>query len=118
MDANAVEHLLNRAGFGARQAEIASGVRMGREAFIDALFEGFGEDPEPFFVREYDRKASEGGVIPKDREALKQLRKEYKKHDRRQMTEYAAWWFDQMRSGDHPLRERMTLFWHGHSRRR
>lgn len=112
-DARAVEHLMNRASFGARQAEIEAGVRTGREAFIDVLFDGFGEDPEPFFVAEVDRNASEG-AMSMDREARLELRKEYRRQDQRQMVQYAAWWVDQMRTGNHPLRERMTLFWHGH----
>jgi len=112
-DARAVEHLMNRAGFGARQAEIDAGVRMGREAFIDALFAGGGEEPEPFFVTEYDRRASEQAMTM-DREALLDLRREYRREDQRQIVQYAGWWVDQMRAGTHPLRERMTLFWHGH----
>jgi hypothetical protein len=33
--------------------------------------------------------------------------------DSAQLIEYAGWWFDQMVSQRHPLRERMALFWHG-----
>jgi uncharacterized protein (DUF1800 family) len=112
-DERAVEHLMNRAGFGARQAEIEAGVRMGREAFVDALLDGAGEEPEPFFVTEVDRRASEEGR-PMDRGALLELRREARREDRRQIVQYAGWWVEQMRSGTHPLRERMTLFWHGH----
>jgi uncharacterized protein (DUF1800 family) len=33
--------------------------------------------------------------------------------DTRQTIAYAGWWLEQMAAANHPLRERMVLFWHG-----
>ena len=43
-------------------------------------------------------------------EALRELRTD----DFRQLIEFRIWWVRRMLSGVDPLRERMTLFWHGH----
>src|SRR5687767_3893046 len=52
-DARAVEHLLNRAAFGATRAEIEAGVRLGPAALVDSLFrpEQRWDWPEPVLVR-------------------------------------------------------------------
>src|SRR5262245_21015328 len=50
-DARAVEHLLNRAGFGARPEEIEAGVAMGQAALVEKLVDKRAE-VEPFFVED------------------------------------------------------------------
>ena len=37
-----------------------------------------------------------------------------RREDRKQLEDYTVWWFDTMASGADPLRDRMTLFWHGY----
>jgi uncharacterized protein (DUF1800 family) len=38
----------------------------------------------------------------------------YSTEKRAQFTELLFWWLDRMALSEHPLRERMTWFWHGH----
>jgi uncharacterized protein (DUF1800 family) len=110
-DARAVEHLLNRASFGARQEEIDEGVKLGRDALVDQLL-GVDEVIEPFFVERIDwlepREKKE--MAPEDREKIE---KELRERDRKQLVDYTAWWYDRMMSGRSPTLERMVLFWHG-----
>jgi len=111
-DARAVEHLLNRAGFGATASDIDAALAMGREAFLAKLFTGFAPDGAAFEVVEPDRPS------PAERRAMseEQRRKfgqELRRQDTRQALEYAGWWVDEMAAARHPLRERMVLFWHG-----
>jgi uncharacterized protein (DUF1800 family) len=110
-DARAVEHLYNRAGFGARPAEIEEAVRLGQRAVVERLVRTRVE-VEPFFVEPFDlprpRELRELGA-----EEQQKLRKEVREKDRRQMIDYASWWFRRMESGEDPLREKMVLFWHG-----
>jgi uncharacterized protein (DUF1800 family) len=110
-DARAVEHLYNRAGFGARPSEIEAGVAMGKAALVEALVSKRVE-VEPFFwerIEAPDPKAIR--ELPADEQREKQ--REFREKDRRQLLEYTAWWYDRLASGEDPLRERMVLFWHG-----
>ena len=110
-DARAVEHLLNRAGFGARPDEIAAGVAKGQAALVDELVDHRVE-VEPFFVEK---------LVPPEQRELKdltpqergELLQDFRVKDRTQLNAYTAWWFERLASGDDPLRERMVLFWHG-----
>lgn len=110
-DARAVEHLWNRAGFGARPAEIAQGLEMGPDALVDRLLT-HRADVEPPFVESIQeplpRKLKE-----MSEEDQKKIRRDYTERDRKQLVEYMSWWIDRMASGDDPLLDRMTLFWHG-----
>ncbi len=111
-DARAVEHLLNRAGFGATAAEIDTALGLGREAFLAQLFTGLATDAPAFEIVEPDRPslADRRTLSEEERKTLGQrLRRE----DAAQLLEYSGWWFDAMAQNHHPLRERMVLFWHG-----
>jgi hypothetical protein len=58
-DARSVEHLLNRAGFGATPADIDAGLALGREVFLAKLFECFAPDSAAFEVVEAERPTLE-----------------------------------------------------------
>lgn len=106
----AVEHLLNRAGFGATTAEIATWAERSPEALVEHLLDP-GELPEPFFNQPYDlaRRMAEADDPDARRREIARARS----RDKRQMNGFLSWWFDQMIGDRAPLRERMTLFWHG-----
>ncbi len=42
------------------------------------------------------------------------LQKESRVEERRQLLALREWWLNRMRYTPYPLREKMTLFWHGH----
>ncbi|MEO6708367.1 MAG: DUF1800 family protein [Planctomycetota bacterium] len=121
-DARMVEHLLNRAAFGATREEIEAGVRMGCGALIDELFRPRPEVewPVPVLLRWEDfglthlQLPLEGSSFmqmqPGERMALC---KESKSSDREAFTATFEQWFHSMVDGRDPLRDRMTLFWHG-----
>ena len=110
-NARAVEHLYNRAGFGARPSEIEAGVAMGQAALVEKLVSER-VDVEPFFwekIEAPDREVLAKLSQPEKAERVQMARES----DRRQLLEYTGWWFERMASGEDPLRERMVLFWHG-----
>ena len=111
-DARAVEHLLNRAGFGATPADVDSALALGREEFLRRLFDGFAPATAAFEVETFPRPsmAERRGL---DEEQRKELYRERRRADGRQLLEYAGWWVEEMAAARHPLRERMVLFWHG-----
>jgi uncharacterized protein (DUF1800 family) len=110
-DARAVEHLYNRAGFGARPSEIKAGVAIGQAALVEQLVSQR-VDVDPFFWDKTDAPdPREMRDLPA--EERQQKLREFREKDRRQLIEYSGWWLDRMASGEDPLRERMVLFWHG-----
>lgn len=100
-------HLLTRTGFGATAAEIDRLRPLTRDEAVDLLI---GEaalpaasaqlpdwaDRNPMTIRNLDDPAVADALLQDQGEALK------------------AWWIDRLLWSPVPLRERMTLFWHGH----
>ncbi len=94
-------HLALRTGFGATPEEVQQLLDLGPEAAVEARVRCAGEDPEldrtgprlgePLYEYAPDE---EGGAA--------------RVHDAR------AWWIWRMCAAQHPLVERLTLFWHAH----
>ncbi|QJW95894.1 DUF1800 domain-containing protein [Frigoriglobus tundricola] len=94
-DRKAVGHLYRRAGFGATAAELDAGVKDGPAKALDRVLTGASETDD--FTRTSDFMASARSMptgAPQQR--------------------LSAWWIDRMLKTRHPLREKMTLFWHNH----
>ena len=94
-DRKKVGHLYRRAGFGATAAELAAGVTDGHAKTLDRIISGAPEADD--FTRTSDFMASERSMpvgAPQGR--------------------LSAWWLDRMLKTRHPLREKITLFWHDH----
>lgn len=109
-DARAVEHLFNRAGFGAHNLDVRRGLRVGREMLVRQLILGE-DDGARFVIRpvEPNMELLKGG----DGEERRQERNRLRNDNRRQGQLFLNWWVNRMLAGQSPLRERMTLFWHG-----
>src|SRR5947209_979473 len=94
-DLKKVGHLYRRAGFGATFAELAAGLADGPDKTIDRVLAGGPADPDfertsAFMASERSLPAGAPGV------------------------QLAAWWLYRMLRTPHPLREKLTLFWHNH----
>lgn len=94
-DRKKVGHLLRRAGFGATAAELDAGVKDGHVKTLARVLAGEPEADD--FVRTSEYMASERSMPP----GAPQGR-------------LSAWWLDRMLKSRHPLREKLTLFWHNH----
>ena len=94
-DRKKVGHLYRRAGFSATAAELGAGVRDGHARTLDRVLNGAPEADD--FVRTSEFMASERSMPP----GAPQQR-------------LSAWWLDRMLKTRHPLREKLTLFWHDH----
>lgn len=113
-------HLLARAGFGGTPAQVDHLYALGLEGAVEALLEGGGADaspPPPVWTADartaraaLEAAAMEGSTGGGDRS----LREQAAAEDRKRMRELRSWWLAKMRYGGDPLREKMTLFWHGH----
>jgi uncharacterized protein (DUF1800 family) len=92
-DIRKVGHLYRRAAFGANMGELQEGLRAGPAKTIDALLRG--------------------GPAQSDFEAtLEPLAKSIAGSNNGQQA--SAWWLYRLLYNPHPLREKMTLFWHNH----
>jgi uncharacterized protein (DUF1800 family) len=92
-DIKKVGHLYRRAGFGATAAELDAALKAGPDRAIDALLQG-GPGQE-----EFDRQTAVLADALTRANNGPQLR---------------AWWLYRMMYSPHPLREKITLFWHNH----
>lgn len=110
-NARNAEHLLNRAGFGARAAEVDAAVAAGFDATLERLLVAPADWEMPAYERidEPTKKELEG-LSKEQQDEKKRVAREA---DRRQMLEATAWWFREMETSEAPLLEKMTLFWHG-----
>ncbi len=105
------EHLLNRAGFGARGSEVEAAAAAGLDATVERLLAPSvdWEMPAHGRIDEPSKKDLEG-LPTEEQEKLKRAAREA---NRRQMLETTAWWFREMETTEAPLVEKLTLFWHG-----
>jgi uncharacterized protein (DUF1800 family) len=104
-------HLLNRAGFGASDAEVRAFSSLSRAEAVDRLLAGARTEPTvapPAFVSE--------AFVPYYR--IRNLDAEERAAELRTRLQQGfalrAWWLHEMAVTPTPLTERMTLFWHGH----
>ncbi|HMF11780.1 MAG TPA: DUF1800 domain-containing protein [Gemmataceae bacterium] len=88
-----VAHLHRRAGFGATWAELQRDLKVGPEPSVKRLLEPRAMTPDEHQVLNSLRQ---GVLDSNDADRLK------------------AWWLYRMLYDPDPLRERLTLFWHGH----
>jgi uncharacterized protein (DUF1800 family) len=104
-------HLLNRAGFGATDAEIAQFALLDREGAVDRLLAGARREaftPPPDFVDEpFQPYYRLRGLTAEERMAAQRKLLQ-------QSFELRAWWLREMIATPSPLTERMALFWHNH----
>src|SRR5688572_20837312 len=87
-----IAHLYRRAGFGPSPVDLIEGRQRGYEATRDALLAGVNEpDPTEEIIEPYTRD-----------------------YNFSEIDDVRMWWYLRMVHNPSPLREKMTLFWHGH----
>ena len=95
-------HLYRRATFGGSPAELKTAVDKGHTATIDLLIQG---EPK---AKNLENFINDMGM---------RVAKKYTPNPNfppRDPYELRAWWLYAMLNSGHPLREKMTLFWHNH----
>jgi uncharacterized protein (DUF1800 family) len=85
-DLRRVGHAYRRAAFGANWTELQAGLDKGPQKLVDELLHGGAEGPAfPNSIK----RGNEGDQLP-------------------------AWWIKRLLETKHPLREKLTIFWHNH----
>ncbi len=123
-DAVKAAHLLNRAGFGGTEAEVARVQSLGPEAAVEWLLDFSDQDAEQQ-GKDLPNLTAVDGFPGTFREIKKlyagkslqermDLKKKLMDANREAIKVTIEWWLNRMASGSHPLQEKLTLFWHGH----
>ncbi|MBA3962006.1 MAG: DUF1800 domain-containing protein [Chthoniobacterales bacterium] len=112
-------HLLNRAGFGGTPNEIAVFQAKGLDAAVDSLLQPPNDSPpaagEPWTIpKDFLARRQEIDALKSQPVQLREKKKEMRREEGEEFRELRAWWLDRMLTTHAPLREKMTLFWHGH----
>lgn len=102
-----MQHLAWRAGFGERYPVIAGWTRRRRKQIVSRILIGPDKD-ERVSIRVIDR--SDLPENKKDEDTRKMLRQ----MNRQGIKDLNVSWIYEMVNSQHPLREKMALFWHGH----
>ena len=104
-----IARLTHRFGFGPNPGEFEKLLTLGFTKAAEQLLtapekDSFADFQEPPAVSDQGARprANSAQIVP------------YVTEKRAQFTELLFWWLDRMVLSEHPLRERMTWFWHGH----
>lgn len=104
-----IARLIHRFGFGPKPGEFVELLNLGFPAAAEKILNAPATDA--FADSQANPKVSDQGPRPAPNSAAVVS---YATEKRAQFTELLFWWLDRMVLSEHPLRERMTWFWHGH----
>ena len=107
-NADKINHLLSRASFGATVTEMQSLGSFSINNTVDLLLQQteFPAPPGEWISEPFDRQAY--------RNLTQEEKQAWRRQNRQRINELRAWWAGLMISSPLNLREKMTLFWHGH----
>jgi uncharacterized protein (DUF1800 family) len=113
---DAARHLLSRATFGGTPEEARRLAAMHLEKAVDSLLDeaAAASPPErPEWVRDvWINEGRQWSDMSHDENRIVHLRDITR--NQTELNDLRAWWLEQMISTKAPLRENLTLFWHGH----
>lgn len=104
-----VQHLFLRAGFGARLSEVQKSESESVHEIVSTIF----ENSKSCSVLSLQSDAKNTDEM-KRKELTKTEKKKLRKQSRESIRELNVKWIDKMANDTAQLREKMTLFWHGH----
>jgi uncharacterized protein (DUF1800 family) len=111
-DKDSVRHLGWRAGFGASPELINRWQDRQWKHFFEGVMKGAGRKPKTITVPQAEHSA--GQMMMRKKQMTAEQRKAYARQRRQGMKDLNLAWLDEMAVTDHPLREKMAFFWHGH----
>jgi len=119
-DRSAATHICSRAQLGFTRQDVDRALEMEPQEAVRHLIDGAPDTdlfPPPPLVAgdsEINRIREEMFRVRKDKEARQKLSKQLRGLERGATQDLRAWWLQRMRYSPWPLRESMTLLWHGH----
>ncbi len=110
-------HLLNRAGFGGSPEEIEALQKLGFRGAVDSILNAPDDSaafPRPAWAVPTNMIAMRASMVMLTDEQRKERQKETRKMQVGDFKDLVPWWLERMQKTSNPLREKLTLFWHGH----
>ncbi len=116
-------HLAARAGFGPTPSQLTRLETMTPEEAV-AYFLTYpaettrNQAPDWFYHDQASHRLPNGldratfRKLPEEERRM--MRQKQQREDRKNLRSAQAWWLERMVNSDHPLEEKLTLFWHGH----
>lgn len=101
-----------RLGFSNHQASAIQ--KLGMERFLQQSFQAPFNTSIPELLAESPKSVEDFKKIKQSRKEDPEAVKELLKKEIQTSNELKAWWIDQIKTTDFPLREKMTLFWQNH----
>nr|WP_315171168.1 DUF1800 domain-containing protein [uncultured Flavobacterium sp.] len=101
-----------RLGFSNQQASAIQ--KLGMERFLQQSFQAPFNTSIPELLAESPKSLEDFKKIRQTRKEDPEAAKELLKKEIQTSNELKAWWIDQIKTTDFPLREKMTLFWQNH----
>jgi uncharacterized protein (DUF1800 family) len=111
------QHLLWRAGFGPMAEEYQQLATASHKSYVNSLFKASAKGPEMIDVADSALKGFAMGVKEagmKKRDADEEERRRMRKQSREDIKSLNITWLNEMVNSEQQLREKMSLFWHGH----
>jgi uncharacterized protein (DUF1800 family) len=112
------QHLLWRAGFGPMAEDLDALATARQKAFLNALWKGSAGDPSPVGITDdalKNQMMGMGEVGPMQRKEMSaDEKKEMRRQSEQDIRALNLAWLNEMVNSDAQLREKMSLFWHGH----
>jgi hypothetical protein len=115
-NSDAAAHLLRRAGFGGTPEDAEVLAAAGLEVAVDRLLadNGRGLPSPPATDPAEGRRRRELTRAARSDEAARLEFRAYTRAMKETFDAMRTWWLECMRAGDAGVREKLTLFWHGH----
>ena len=108
------QHLLWRAGFGPMTEEIGQLGSASQKSYVDALFKASSKQPTYIDVADNGLKGLTMGLGDAKKQLSPEERKQIQRQSREDLKNLNITWLGYMVNSDQQLREKMSLFWHGH----
>jgi hypothetical protein len=111
-------HLLVRTCWGATPERIAGAAKMRLPDLLEELIAGDSGKSACSWPEKFDENSGltirEMRMEGMDENTRRDTMRERRREEEKLMREIRGWWLKEMSATGHPLRENMTLFWHGH----
>ena len=107
MDIRDLQHISRRAGFGLHYKEVNPLLKLSREELVNKIF-----DDSKYYNPLYFKDIA--GLDDLKKDFNKEDKKELKQKSRQDIKDLNLLWIEKMVNDKAQLKEKMTLFWHGH----
>lgn len=107
MEIRELQHISRRVCFGLNYKELTQSLRLSRDEFINKLFED-SKYYSPLYFKEIS------GIEKISKEMSNEDKKVLKQKSKQDIKELNLLWINKMVNDKAQLKEKMTLFWHGH----